>query len=177
VGKASVNTSVIVIGTVIFLALSYYVGSELFIRFSPTSLFTDALDRIRQHSELAKVLGEPISGHGEASRSRLQRNRRLGYETMKDVLGREHIVMRFFVEGAVDSGVVFLDALMVSFPVTRTSFGLDYRSTDKSCTDILLSIFQPMANQSDALYWKDVRIWRTQVCPLNPQAGRQEHTS
>ncbi|KAI8643345.1 TIM21-domain-containing protein, partial [Parasitella parasitica] len=56
---------VILTGVALTSAIVYYIGSELFGSQSSTSIFSDAVDRIRGHEELVQMLGEPIKAHGE----------------------------------------------------------------------------------------------------------------
>lgn len=61
--------------------------------------------------QLSKILGSPIMGHGEPSHSRMRRNRRIQHQIVKDSDGKDHLFMRFYVEGPNESGTVQLVSL------------------------------------------------------------------
>lgn len=64
------------------------------------------------------LLGEPLRGHGEPSQSRLRRNRRIKYFANADVSyyyttneqGEKLIVLKFYVEGPKNAGIVYVNA-------------------------------------------------------------------
>lgn len=95
-------------------AIVYYIGSELFGSQSATSIFSNAVDRIRAHEELKEILGQPIKGHGEPSRSKRRRNRRITSQEVEDAQGQPHLFMRFYVEGPENQGTVMLEMIKVS---------------------------------------------------------------
>lgn len=107
--KVSANIGLILAGTAITGTILYYVGSELFGTQSSTHIFSDALERVRQHEELSSMLGSPIKGHGEPSRSRMRRNRRILHQLAQDSEGREHLLMRFYVEGPDNEGTCMVN--------------------------------------------------------------------
>lgn len=112
--KTTVNVGVILTGVALTSAIVYYIGSELFGSQSATSIFSDAVDRVRSHEELVSILGEPIKGHGEPSRSKRRRNRRITSQTVEDQDGNPHLFMRFYVEGPENQGTVMLEMIKVS---------------------------------------------------------------
>lgn len=107
--KVSANIGLILAGTAITGTILYYVGSELFGTQSSTHIFSDALERVRQHEELSSMLGSPIKGHGEPSRSRMRRNRRILHQLAQDSEGKEHLLMRFYVEGPDNEGTCMVN--------------------------------------------------------------------
>jgi import inner membrane translocase subunit TIM21 len=109
--KTTVNLSVILAGVALTSAVVYYIGSELFSSQSSTSVFSDAVDRIRGHEELTAILGEPISAHGEPSRNRRRRNRRIASQVVEDQNNEPHMFMRFYVEGSENQGTVMLEMI------------------------------------------------------------------
>ena len=109
--KTTVNVGVILTGVVLTSAIVYYISSELFGSQSSTSIFSDAVDRVRSHEELVSILGEPIKGHGEPSRSKRRRNRRITSQTVEDQNGNPHLFMRFYVEGPENQGTVMLEMI------------------------------------------------------------------
>ncbi len=92
-------------------AIVYYIGSELFGSQSSTSIFSNAVDRIRDHEELVEILGKPIKGHGEPSRNSRRRNRRITSQVAEDANGEPHLFMRFYVEGPDNQGTVMLEMI------------------------------------------------------------------
>lgn len=112
--KTTVNLSVILAGVALTSAVVYYIGSELFSSQSSTSVFSDAVDRIRAHEELVSILGEPVSAHGEPSRNRRRRNRRIASQVVEDQNNEPHLFMRFYVEGPENQGTVMLEMIKVS---------------------------------------------------------------
>lgn len=111
--KTTVNVGVILAGLTLTSAIVYYIGSELFGSQSATSIFSDAVDRIRKHEELVSVLGEPIKGHGEPSRNSRRRNRRITSQVVEDQNNEPHLFMRFYVEGPENQGTVMLEMIKV----------------------------------------------------------------
>lgn len=111
--KTTVNLGVIVAGVALTGTIVYYIGSELFGSDSATSIFSDAVDKIRQHEELVSVLGQPIKGHGEASRNSRRRNRRITSQIVEDANQEPHLFMRFYVEGPENQGTVMLEMIKV----------------------------------------------------------------
>ncbi|KAJ2956758.1 hypothetical protein NQZ79_g7419 [Umbelopsis isabellina] len=109
--KTSVNMGLIAAGVAVTGTILYYVGSELFGSQSSTHVFSNALDRVRQHEELSAILGTPIKGHGEPSRSRGRRNRRIMHQLAEDTEGREHMLMRFYVEGPNNEGTCIVNMI------------------------------------------------------------------
>lgn len=107
------NVGVILAGLTLTSAIVYYIGSELFGSQSATSIFSDAVDRIRKHEELVSVLGEPIKGHGEPSRNSRRRNRRITSQVVEDQNNEPHLFMRFYVEGPENQGTVMLEMIKV----------------------------------------------------------------
>lgn len=111
--KTTVNLGVILAGMGLTGALIYFVGSELFGTQSSTAVFNDAVDRIRAHPQLSEVIGEPIKAHGQPSRSRMKRNRRIHHRIMDDQDGKTHLLMQFFLEGSENQGTAMVDMVKV----------------------------------------------------------------
>ncbi|KAG2222907.1 hypothetical protein INT45_013538 [Circinella minor] len=109
--KVTVDIGVILTGLAVTSALIYFVGSELFGSDSTTAIFSNSVDRIREHPELSELLGAPIKGHGEPSRSRMKRNRRIHHQIVNDAQGDPHLFMRFYVEGPNDEGTCMLEMI------------------------------------------------------------------
>ncbi|KAI9484001.1 MAG: TIM21-domain-containing protein [Benjaminiella poitrasii] len=109
--KTTVNMGVILVGVGLTSAIVYYIGSELFSSQSTTSIFSDAVDRIRDHQDIVSLLGEPIKAHGEPSRSSRRRNRRIASQIVEDRQQQPHLFMRFYVEGPHNQGTVMLEMI------------------------------------------------------------------
>lgn len=112
--KTTVNVGVILAGVALTSTIVYYIGSELFGSQSATSIFSDAVDRIRSHEELVSVLGEPVKGHGEPSRNSRRRNRRITSQVVEDHNNEPHLFMRFYVEGPQNQGTVMVEMIKVN---------------------------------------------------------------
>lgn len=112
--KTTVNVGVILAGVTLTSTIVYYIGSELFGSQSATSIFSDAVDRIRNHEELVSVLGEPVKGHGEPSRNSRRRNRRITSQVVEDHNNEPHLFMRFYVEGPQNQGTVMVEMIKVN---------------------------------------------------------------
>ncbi|KAG2207716.1 TIM21-domain-containing protein [Mucor mucedo] len=109
--KTTVNVGVILAGVALTGTIVYYIGSELFGSDSATSVFSDAVDKIRKHEELVAILGEPVKGHGEPSRNSRRRNRRITSQVVEDANNEPHMFMRFYVEGPENQGTVMLEMI------------------------------------------------------------------
>ncbi|RUS16701.1 TIM21-domain-containing protein [Endogone sp. FLAS-F59071] len=109
--KVTANIGIIVVGLGILSALTYFIFSELGGSQSSTAIFSNVLERARSNPELQDLIGTPMKGHGEPSRNRMQRNRRVSYQIVNDKEGKEHFLMRFYVEGPLGEGTGFLEML------------------------------------------------------------------
>ncbi|KAI8968454.1 TIM21-domain-containing protein [Mycotypha africana] len=109
--KTTVNLGVILTGLGLTGAIVYYITSELFSSQSTTSIFNRTVDLIRENEEIKDILGEPIKGHGEPSRSKRRRNRRIMSQEVVDLEGKDHLLMRFYVEGPLNQGTVLIDMI------------------------------------------------------------------
>lgn len=86
--------------------LFYSVGSEFFSSNSPSSVFTQALKRVRADERIKEILGEPITGHGEES----GRGRRRHLNHLEYVVdGRTYMRMQFYVSGSRRKGKAHID--------------------------------------------------------------------
>ncbi|KAI8384510.1 TIM21-domain-containing protein [Radiomyces spectabilis] len=109
--KATVNVGFVLGGFALTATLLYLAFNELFGSQSSTSIFNAAVDRIKSHEKLVEILGEPVIGHGEPSRSRARRNRRVQYQIVDDHEGKPHLFMRFYVEGPNSTGTCLLEMI------------------------------------------------------------------
>lgn len=105
--QQSANLSVVLVGIVMTCGVGYFLFADVFSPDSKTSHFNRATTAIRAHPECQRLLGpgSEIAAHGEASWSRLARNRYLSSSTETDKWGTEHLRFRFYVEGPKGQGV------------------------------------------------------------------------
>jgi import inner membrane translocase subunit TIM21 len=88
--------------------VGYFLFSDVFSPDSKTAHFNRAVTLIRSDSRCEALLGpsSQIAAYGEASWSRLARNRYISSTTETDKWGTEHLRFRFYVEGPLGQGVV-----------------------------------------------------------------------
>ncbi|ORE05267.1 TIM21-domain-containing protein [Rhizopus microsporus var. microsporus] len=109
--KTTFNVGIILTGFALTSAIVYYIGSELFGSQSTTSIFSDAVDRVKANEEIVSILGEPIKAHGEPSRNSRRRNRRIASQVVEDQEHKPHLFMRFYLEGSITQGTVMLEMI------------------------------------------------------------------
>ncbi|KAM0792922.1 hypothetical protein ACM66B_002681 [Microbotryomycetes sp. NB124-2] len=90
---------VVVAGGSLALLVLYATGTELWSEASPTKIFEDCVDRVKQSDELKTILIEPLTFHGANSSNRLRRNRRPSSALTTADDGSEVMQVRFWVEG------------------------------------------------------------------------------
>ena len=117
------NFGVILLGAGLSVLLVYSLTSELFSKNSPTVLYGNACERIKQSErvclthldcflnvlkcndlQLASYLNGPLTFHNNppsAIRPR-HRNRHVNSRVMIDQYGQEHMLMTFYVQGRLD---------------------------------------------------------------------------
>lgn len=99
VGRASTNIGsffVVSAGAALAGLVAYSFGSELWAENSPTRVFEDATERVKQSKELSLILQHPLSFHGQNSANRMRRNRRVSSSLSPD---GQALLVRFWVEG------------------------------------------------------------------------------
>ncbi|KAF5312098.1 hypothetical protein D9619_003392 [Psilocybe cf. subviscida] len=101
------NLGVILLGAGLSALLLYSLTSELFSKNSPTVLYGDACDRLKQSAKLAKFLNGPLTFHNNppSSTRPRHRNRHVTSRVMIDQYGQEHMIMTFYVQGVPDGEV------------------------------------------------------------------------
>ncbi|KAF9917322.1 mitochondrial import inner membrane translocase subunit tim21 [Lobosporangium transversale] len=107
--KATTNYTVVAVGVLLVGAIGYAIVTELFGANSDTHIFGDALEKVRKNEKLQEIIGSPMKGHGEPSSSKRRRNRRIHSQVVLDVEGKEHLLMRFYVEGPDNEGTAHLE--------------------------------------------------------------------
>ncbi|KDR84830.1 hypothetical protein GALMADRAFT_233247 [Galerina marginata CBS 339.88] len=95
------NLGVILLGAGLSALLVYSLTSELFSKNSPTVLYGDACERLKQSIQLAKYLNAPLTFHNNPPTSvrPRHRNRHVTSRVMIDATGQEHMIMTFYVQG------------------------------------------------------------------------------
>ncbi|KAF9939764.1 mitochondrial import inner membrane translocase subunit tim21 [Modicella reniformis] len=107
--KTTTNYAVIATGVVLVGAIGYAIISELFGSNSDTHIFGNALEKVRNDVKLQDIFGSSIKGYGEPSSSKRRRNRRIQSQVVLDTEGKEHLLMRFYVEGPDNEGTAHLE--------------------------------------------------------------------
>ncbi|KAH7915113.1 TIM21-domain-containing protein [Hygrophoropsis aurantiaca] len=99
--QRTTNLTVILLGAGLSAVLVYALTSELFSKNSPTVLYGDACQRIKDSARVAKYLHGPLVFHNNppsAIRPR-HRNRHVSSQIAVDPTGREHMLLNFYVQG------------------------------------------------------------------------------
>ncbi|KAI8800723.1 TIM21-domain-containing protein [Cladochytrium replicatum] len=83
------------LGLCAFGVAGYHLTAELLSPSSATAIYSDALEKIKEHEEIKNSLGEPLIGHGSGRRHRL---------TSREVAGSREddtrrVIVNFAVEG------------------------------------------------------------------------------
>jgi len=102
------------------------------------------------------LLGLDLSAHGEATHSRWQKNRPIATQKTLDKANREHLLMRYHVDGELASGIAHLDMvqdsdgnfqyhyLFVEVPeLGKRVYVIDNRPQQKSSSGGIFGIFRP----------------------------------
>lgn len=102
------NLGVILLGAGLSALLIYSLTSELFSKNSPTVLYGDACERIKQSSNISKYLNGPLTFHNNPPSSvrPRHRNRHVTSRVMVDSYGQEHMIMTFYVQGRPEGETV-----------------------------------------------------------------------
>ncbi|KDQ54782.1 hypothetical protein JAAARDRAFT_37885 [Jaapia argillacea MUCL 33604] len=95
------NLTVILFGAGLSALLIYTLTSELFSRNSPTVLYGEACEKIKESPRVAKYFQKPLTFHNNAPsaiRPR-HRNHHVASQVAVDSAGREHMLLNFYVQG------------------------------------------------------------------------------
>ncbi|OLL21955.1 Mitochondrial import inner membrane translocase subunit TIM21 [Neolecta irregularis DAH-3] len=155
-GSYGSNAAVIMLGLGVFGVVAYAFTTYVLLPSSETRLYNKSFDLIRKHPEVLILLGSDLSAHGEATRSRWQKNRPLATQKTLDKANREHLLMRYHVEGELTSGIANLDMvqdsegnlqyqyLFVDVPeLKRRIYIIDNRPQQKPNSGGIFGIFRP----------------------------------
>ncbi|KAL0950806.1 hypothetical protein HGRIS_007571 [Hohenbuehelia grisea] len=96
------NLTVILLGAGLSALLIYSLTTELFSKNSPTVLYGDACERIKNSPQVAKYLHGPLIFHNNPPSTvrPKHRNRHVSSQIMVDSKGREHMIMNFYIQGS-----------------------------------------------------------------------------
>jgi len=102
------NLGVILLGAGLSALLIYSLTSELFSKNSPTVLYGDACERIKQSTKISNYLNGPLTFHNNPPSSvrPRHRNRHVTSRVMVDSYGQEHMIMTFYVQGRPEGEMV-----------------------------------------------------------------------
>ncbi|KAL1982716.1 hypothetical protein VTN96DRAFT_967 [Rasamsonia emersonii] len=108
--QQSFNFMLVVIGAVMTGGVFTFLYLDVFSPNSKTRLFNKAVERIKEDPRCTALLGDSkqIKAYGESTWNKWARNRPIATTEEKDQSGREHLKMRFHVEGPLNSGTVIL---------------------------------------------------------------------
>lgn len=102
---------IILLGVAVTGSLFYAVFNELFSSKSPNNVYTKAVKKCLADTRIQDKLGTPITAYGEETRrGRRQHVQHVKYE--KD--GRQHLRMKFYLQGTVHKATVQLEMAEVS---------------------------------------------------------------
>ncbi|OJD29582.1 mitochondrial import inner membrane translocase subunit tim21 [Diplodia corticola] len=123
--QQSFNFLVVIAGVLATGAVGYVIYSEVLSPEGTTNQYHRALKRIKEDPKCVELLGDPkkIVAHGEVFHSRMARAWSITSKKEKDRAGNEHLYLRFYVDGPLNRGTVFLH--MIQRPGEQE---LDYQS-------------------------------------------------
>ncbi|KAF5400380.1 Mitochondrial inner membrane translocase complex subunit Tim21, partial [Paragonimus heterotremus] len=100
-------TGVIIGGIVLTGFIFYVILRELFSKRSPNGVYNEAFKLCRNDTRVQDLLGSNIKAHGETNRR--GRRRYAAHQSWYDDKGRLHMAMKFYLQGSLGSGVVYLE--------------------------------------------------------------------
>ncbi|KAI0523675.1 import inner membrane translocase subunit tim-21, mitochondrial [Xylaria bambusicola] len=106
--QQSFNFGLVAVGLLLTGGVGYFLYQDVFSPDSKTAYFNRAVDRIKQDPACLAVLGEAkkITAHGEETANKWRRARPIASTLKTDAQGNDHLVMQFYVEGPLNSGIV-----------------------------------------------------------------------
>lgn len=99
---------VILAGLGVAGAAAYAVFKELIFEPKEYKVFSKALERIQNDSEVRVRIGSPVKGYGQESRNRAARQR-IPHRIWTDEDGVEHIEVNFYIRGPHGGGKVYCE--------------------------------------------------------------------
>ncbi|PBP17105.1 import inner membrane translocase subunit tim-21 [Diplocarpon rosae] len=114
--QQSFNFGLILLGAVLTGGVAYIMWTEVFSFDSKTRHFNKAVDQVKNDSRCTDLLGDSkkITAYGEPTWNKWARARPIASTLKTDQYGREHLNMRFNVEGPLNKGVVSLHMIKSS---------------------------------------------------------------
>ncbi|KAK0650904.1 Mitochondrial import inner membrane translocase subunit tim21 [Lasiodiplodia hormozganensis] len=108
--QQSFNFLVIVAGVLATGAVGYVIYTEVLSPEGTTNQYHRALKRIKEDPKCVELLGDPkkIVAYGEQFHSRMARQWSITSRKEKDRAGNELLHLRFYVEGPLNKGTVYL---------------------------------------------------------------------
>ncbi|KAI1102161.1 import inner membrane translocase subunit tim-21, mitochondrial [Jackrogersella minutella] len=102
------NFGLVIIGVVLTGAIGMILFEDVFAPESKTAYFSRTFDRVRNDPECVALLGDrkKITAHGEETTSKWRRARPIATSLQTDGQGTQHMIMKFYVEGPLNNGVV-----------------------------------------------------------------------
>ncbi|KMS95716.1 hypothetical protein BVRB_005610 isoform A [Beta vulgaris subsp. vulgaris] len=99
---------VILAGLGIAAAAGYGVFKELILEPKEYKIFSKALDKIQNDSQVRVRIGSPIKGYGQESKNRAARQR-IPHRVWTDEDGVEHVEVNFYIRGPNGNGKVYCE--------------------------------------------------------------------
>ncbi|KAA3676730.1 mitochondrial import inner membrane translocase subunit TIM21 [Paragonimus westermani] len=100
-------TGVIIGGIALTGFIFYAILRELFSKRSPNGVYNEAFKLCKNDIRVQDLLGSNIKAHGETNRR--GRRRYTAHQSWYDDKGRLHMAMKFYLQGTLGSGVVYLE--------------------------------------------------------------------
>ncbi|RYP26428.1 hypothetical protein DL767_008052 [Monosporascus sp. MG133] len=106
--QQSFNFALVVLGVALTGGVAYFLYQDVFSSDSKTAYFNRAVDRIKKDPQCLALLGESkkITAHGEETANKWRRARPIASTSQTDAQGNQHLVMHFYVEGPLNTGIV-----------------------------------------------------------------------
>lgn len=99
---------VILAGLGIAAAAAYGVFKELIFEPKEYKIFSKALEKIQNDSQVRVRIGSPVKGYGQESRNRAARQR-IPHRVWTDEDGAEHVEVNFYIRGPNGNGKVYCE--------------------------------------------------------------------
>ncbi|CAL3969980.1 hypothetical protein PZA11_007487 [Diplocarpon coronariae] len=114
--QQSLNFGLILLGAALTGGVGYIMWTEVFSFDSKTRHFNKAVDQVKSDSRCTDILGDSrkIIAYGEPTWNKWARARPIASTLKTDQYGKEHLIMRFNVEGPLNTGVVSLHMVKTS---------------------------------------------------------------
>ncbi|ODV91023.1 hypothetical protein CANCADRAFT_31812 [Tortispora caseinolytica NRRL Y-17796] len=99
----------------------YYIVTEIFSPSADPMLFNKAVKKVEQDPECQRVFGIPMKAYGENAGGAWVHDRPIHSQRVKDKDGKDHLFMRFHIQGPSGMGLAQLEM------VKDESGSFDYR--------------------------------------------------